>query len=129
MEDLALFPEKRISEADLPSLAVGWRKAGMSVVFADGCFDPVCADLVGQLRDAGGEGDVLVVGVYPDGETAKRLGPPHPLVEESGRVTILAAMEFVDAVAVIPDGNVKGLLAVLKPDRHVPVKESSILLK
>lgn len=123
MEEVALFPDKHKSEAELPDLVEGWRKAGMSVVFADGCFDPMCADLVGQLRRASEEGDVLVVGVYPDGETAGRLGPPHPLVEELGRRTILAAVEFVDVVTPIPGGDTAKMLGLLRPDRHVSIEE------
>lgn len=124
-----MFPEKRRSGADLPSLAEGWRKAGMSVVFADGCFDPLHADLVRQLRAAREEGDVLVVGVHPDSGAASRLGAPHPLVDAEGRMTILAAVECVDVVVPVPDGGAAEIVEALKPNRRVEIREHPLAVK
>lgn len=129
MEYPKLFSEKYAAEADLPALVEGWKRAGMSAVFIAGCFDPIHAGLIRRLKAAREEGDLLVVGVYSDSGVAARLGAPHPLIDAQGRMTILAAVEFVDAVTLIEDGDAARAAALLNPARRVEIVEQPLALK
>ena len=56
------------------------REDGLTVVFANGCFDLLHVGHIRYLRGAAAEGDVLVVGVNSDESVRRLKGPERPLV-------------------------------------------------
>ena len=88
------------------------------IVLANGCFDPLHVGHVRYLEDARRHGDFLVVALNND-ESARRLkGNGRPVVGESARAEVLAAIAAVDAVLLFGDENVERILDVLHPDVH-----------
>jgi D-beta-D-heptose 7-phosphate kinase/D-beta-D-heptose 1-phosphate adenosyltransferase len=98
--------------------AAVWRGAQRGrVVFTNGVFDLLHAGHVALLETARGEGDALVVGVNSDG-SVRRLGkgPDRPLVAESERVRVLAALAAVDCVVLFDEDTPLALIRRLRPD-------------
>jgi len=106
--------------------AVGWERAeavvaavrarGGTVVATGGCFDLVHAGHVANLRAARALGDCLVVCVNSDASVRRLKGADRPLVGQADRASVLAALEFVDAVIVFEERTPEAALDRLRPD-------------
>jgi len=88
-----------------------------SVVFTNGCFEILHAGHVVYLDRARSMGDALVVGVNSDA-SARRLGKGagRPIVGESDRALLIAALESVDAVCLFDEDTPAELIAAIVPD-------------
>jgi D-glycero-beta-D-manno-heptose 1-phosphate adenylyltransferase len=91
------------------------REEGKTVVFTNGCFDILHIGHIRYLRESRALGDCLVVGVNSDDSVRELKGEPRPLVPELERAEILAAMEFVDYVAIFTEQTADALILELKP--------------
>lgn len=94
------------------------RHRGKTVVLANGCFDVLHAGHVRYLEAAKSIGDVLVVGINSDQEVATLKGAGRPLLPESERAEIVAALAAVDLVTIFNEPTVAELLLAIKPDIH-----------
>jgi rfaE bifunctional protein nucleotidyltransferase chain/domain len=110
--------EKIIARKDLRQVAAELRAAGRSMVFANGCFDILHVGHVRYLRGARSEGDSLVVGVNSDSGVGGLKGPGRPVLDETARALLVAALREVDYVVIFPEPNVEALLEELRPDVH-----------
>lgn len=95
------------------------RENGGRVVATGGCFDLLHAGHISLLRAARRLGDCLVVCANSDASVRALKGPDRPLVPAADRVRVLAALEFVDAVAVFDELTPASLLERLRPDLWV----------
>ena len=91
---------------------------GRRIVFANGCFDTLHVGHIRYLEGARCEGDVLVVGVNADSSVCNLKGPGRPILDESARAQLVAALRCVDYVLLFAEPNVEALLAELRPDVH-----------
>jgi rfaE bifunctional protein nucleotidyltransferase chain/domain len=108
-------------ELDRDSLArrlAGERKAGKSIVLANGCFDLLHVGHVRYLEAAKREGDVLVVALNSDESVRRNKGAGRPLVPESERVELIAAIRVVDYVTVFGEPTADALIRALRPNVH-----------
>ena len=94
------------------------RAAGKRVVLANGCFDLIHVGHVRYLEGAKQEGDFLVVAVNGDRSVAALKGPGRPILNESDRAEMVAALEAVDLVVVFEQGTVAEVIEALRPDVH-----------
>lgn len=94
------------------------RERGLTVVLANGCFDVLHAGHVRYLEAAKSIGDMLVVGINSDAEVARQKGAGRPLLPESERAEIVAALAAVDLVTIFNEPTVEKLLLAIKPDIH-----------
>ncbi|HKD18009.1 MAG TPA: adenylyltransferase/cytidyltransferase family protein [Thermoanaerobaculia bacterium] len=94
------------------------RRAGQTIVFANGAFDLLHVGHVRYLEAARREGDWLVVGVNSDGSVARAKGPSRPVLPEAERAEIVAALAAADAVVVFEEDSPAALIAALRPDVH-----------
>src|SRR5688572_32565798 len=81
------------------------RDRGMTVVLANGCFDVLHAGHVRYLQGAKSIGDMLVVGINSDEQVATLKGAGRPLMPESERAEIVAALAAVDLVTIFKIGR------------------------
>jgi rfaE bifunctional protein nucleotidyltransferase chain/domain len=88
------------------------------VVFANGCFDTLHVGHVRYLEGARREGDLLVVAVNTDSSVCDLKGPGRPILPESARANLVAALRAVDYVVLFSEPNVESLLEFLRPDVH-----------
>lgn len=94
-----------------------WRGSGRKVVFTNGVFDLLHRGHVTYLGAARALGDVLVVGVNADA-SVRRLGkgPDRPIVPESDRAFVVAALRAVDAAVLFGEDTPLALIRALEPD-------------
>ncbi len=94
------------------------KRRGRRIVLANGCFDTLHVGHVRYLEGARREGDVLVVGVNADSSVRNLKGPGRPILDESARAQLVAALRSVDYVVLFAEPNVEALLKELRPDVH-----------
>lgn len=94
------------------------RQRGLTVVLANGCFDVLHVGHVRYLEAAKSIGDILVVGINSDEQVARLKGAGRPLLPESERAEIVAAVAAVDLVTIFNEPTVEQLLLAIKPDVH-----------
>src|SRR5262249_56338138 len=76
---------------------------------------------VGHIRYLEGarqEGDILIVGVNADSSVCALKGAGRPILPESARMILVAALRSVDYVVPFAEHNVERLLEFLRPDVH-----------
>jgi rfaE bifunctional protein nucleotidyltransferase chain/domain len=88
------------------------RRRGRRIVLTNGIFDLLHVGHLRYLRAARALGDVLVVGVNADRAVGK---PGRPLVPETERAELVAALEPVDGVVIFAEPTADTLLRVLRP--------------
>src|SRR5713226_7558557 len=95
-----------------------YKRHGLRIVFANGCFDTLHVGHIRYLEGARREGDILVVGVNADSSVCSLKGPGRPILDEQARAQLVAALRAVDYVVLFDEPNVEALLETLRPDVH-----------
>jgi rfaE bifunctional protein nucleotidyltransferase chain/domain len=106
---------------ELKSITVQARRNGKTVVFTNGCFDLLHRGHVHVLREAKALGDILVVAINSDGSVKAIKGPNRPVLPESDRAELVAAMEMVDYVALFDEPDPYKMIAAIRPNVLVKV--------
>jgi D-glycero-beta-D-manno-heptose 1-phosphate adenylyltransferase len=111
---------KIVSREQIRELLAERKRTGATpkVVLANGCFDTLHVGHVRYLEGARREGDILVVAVNSDSSVCKLKGPGRPILPESARAALVAALRAVDYVVLFSEPNVEALLEFLHPDVH-----------
>src|SRR5258708_39123550 len=107
---------KIIERRELPRVGEELREQGKKIVFANGCFDILHVGHVRYLVGARDQGDALVVGVNADSGVQGLKGPGRPVLNETARAMLVAALRGVDYGVLFPEPDVEALLAELRPD-------------
>lgn len=94
----------------------GWRGAGKSVVFTNGCYDILHPGHIRLLEKARSLGDVLVLALNTDASVARLKGPSRPLISETERARMVLALEAVEAVTFFDEDTPRELIAEVLPD-------------
>jgi D-beta-D-heptose 7-phosphate kinase/D-beta-D-heptose 1-phosphate adenosyltransferase len=105
-----------LSQDELIQVAGRERRGPRRVVFTNGCFDLLHPGHIQTLEMARSLGDLLVVGVNTDRGVRALKGPLRPLVPESERAEILAALQAVDFAVLFDEDTPRELIARLRPD-------------
>ena len=107
-----------LGRADLVTRVAAERAAGRTIAFANGAFDLLHVGHVRYLQAAAAEADILVVAVNDDRSVRGLKGPGRPIMTESDRAELVAALRCVRYVTVFPEPTVGPLLEALRPDVH-----------
>jgi rfaE bifunctional protein nucleotidyltransferase chain/domain len=94
------------------------RDAGLTIAFANGVFDLLHVGHVRYLQAAAAEADRLIVAVNADASVRRLKGEARPILDESARAEMVAALRGVDYVVIFADDTVGPLLTRLRPDVH-----------
>ncbi|MGH8897441.1 MAG: PfkB family carbohydrate kinase [Egibacteraceae bacterium] len=92
------------------------RAANGTVVATGGCFDLLHVGHINLLRSARALGDCLVVCLNSDASVTRLKGPDRPVNSLADRMTVLEALDCVDAVAVFDEDSPHAVLARLRPE-------------
>ena len=109
---------KVLSKARILEEAEQSRRAGKTVVFANGAFDLLHVGHVRYLEGARHQADRLIVAVNDDESVRRSKGLSRPIMAALDRAEIVAALRAVDYVVIFPEPTVAPLLELLKPDVH-----------
>ena len=93
-----------------------WRKDNQKLVFTNGCFDLFHLGHVNYLAKARDLGSKLIIGLNTDASVSRIKGPSRPVKDQKSRATILAAMQFVDAVIFFDEETPIDLITWVQPD-------------
>ena len=107
-----------VSELELVERVAADHRAGLTVAFANGCFDLLHVGHVRYLRGAAREADRLIVAINSDDSVRALKGINRPVLNEQERAELVAALAGVDYVIVFADATVSRLLLLVKPDVH-----------
>jgi len=89
---------------------------GERIVFTNGCFDLLHFGHAKYLEDARSKGDRLVVAINSDASVKKIKGNNRPIMNESDRLGLVAALESVDFVVLFNEETPLKVIKELKPD-------------
>jgi rfaE bifunctional protein nucleotidyltransferase chain/domain len=95
-----------------------WRNAGERVILANGCFDLLHVGHVRYLRAAKELGGRLIVAINSDQSVRGLKGEGRPLMPDTERAEILAALEDVDAIVIFSESDVRALIREIRPNVH-----------
>lgn len=91
------------------------KRKGKRVVFTNGCFDLLHAGHVKYLQKARTLGDLLILGLNSDASVRRLKGERRPLIGETERAHILAALDCIDYVVIFDEETPLRLIETLKP--------------
>jgi rfaE bifunctional protein kinase chain/domain len=112
-------PKDKIkSIEELAAIAASFRSAKRPVVHCHGGFDLLHIGAIRLLEQARKLGEVLMVTLVPDLN-----GEPERLFDQTMRAEALAALDFVDYVAVARSLQSVEAIQCLRPNVYVPVDE------
>ena len=94
------------------------RGDGLSIAFANGCFDLLHVGHVRYLLAAAAEADRLIVAINDDRSVTALKGPNRPILIAADRAELVAAVRGVSYVVIFDEPTVTPLLEALKPDVH-----------
>jgi D-beta-D-heptose 7-phosphate kinase/D-beta-D-heptose 1-phosphate adenosyltransferase len=92
------------------------RESGKKLVFTNGCFDILHVGHVRYLNQARALGDALVVAINSDRSVREIKGNGRPIVNESERAEVLAALACVDFVVLFDDPTPQNIIDAIVPD-------------
>jgi len=92
------------------------RAGGRRLVFTNGCFDLLHVGHVRYLSEARRLGDALLVAINSDASVRALKGAGRPILSESERAEILAALASVDFVTVFEEESPRALISEVLPD-------------
>lgn len=94
------------------------REQGLTIAFANGCFDLLHVGHVRYLGAASREADRLIVAINDDGSVRALKGEGRPILPAEERAELVAALRGVDYVVTFHEPTVTPLLEQLRPDVH-----------
>lgn len=95
------------------------RRAGLKIVFTNGCFDILHAGHVEYLSTAKSFGDVLIVGLNDDDSVRRLKGSSRPINCQEDRAKVLLSLKAVDHVIFFGEQTAENLIAEVKPNVYV----------
>ncbi len=117
MSSREIINSKIFKPENLKNKIAIWQFEGKKIVFTNGVFDLLHLGHIDYLSKAKDLGNILIVGVNTD-DSAKRLekGSNRPITDEVSRSTIIAALNFVDAVVLFNEDTPYELIKVCQPN-------------
>jgi rfaE bifunctional protein nucleotidyltransferase chain/domain len=109
---------KIVSRERLREQLAEHQRRGRQIVFANGCFDVLHVGHIRYLEGAKRQGDVLVVAVNSDSSVCGLKGSGRPILPESARAELVAALRVVDYVVLFSEATAESLLEYVRPDVH-----------
>jgi len=101
---------------EIETIVAKAKQDGKRVVFANGCFDLLHRGHLHLLREAKKLGDLLVVALNSDSSVRGIKGAERPILPESERAELIAALEMVDYVTLFDEPDPYNAIQALKPD-------------
>jgi D-beta-D-heptose 7-phosphate kinase/D-beta-D-heptose 1-phosphate adenosyltransferase len=115
--EIALHGEDKVVTRDeLVRRVALWKASGERVAFTNGCFDLLHIGHITVLEQARRFADRLIVAINSDASVSGLKGADRPVVGESERARVLAALAAVDAVVVFGEPTPLEVILATHPD-------------
>ncbi len=101
---------------EIKAIVANARRDGKKVVLTNGCFDLLHRGHLHLLREAKKQGDLLVVALNSDSSVKTIKGADRPVLPESERAELIAALEMVNYVTAFDEADPYKLIKELEPD-------------
>jgi len=101
---------------ELVEARTGWKAAGQTVVFTNGCYDLLHPGHIRLLEKARSLGDILILALNSDASVSRLKGPSRPLIAECERAEVALGLEAVDAVTLFDEDTPRELIVAVLPD-------------
>jgi D-beta-D-heptose 7-phosphate kinase/D-beta-D-heptose 1-phosphate adenosyltransferase len=105
-----------VSWGEARRLREGWGRQGLTVGFANGCFDLLHPGHIALIRAATAACDRLIVALNSDASVRRLKGSSRPVQDERARAAVMGALKGVAAVVVFEEDTPKEIIAALQPD-------------
>jgi len=92
------------------------KKLKGKLVFTNGCFDLLHVGHIRYLQEARKLGDYLIIGLNSDKSVKKIKGSFRPIIPETERAEVLAALESVSFVVLFDEDTPYELISAIQPD-------------
>ena len=116
MNNLERISNKIVDRQKLKNLLSIWNFQDKKIVFTNGCFDILHLGHIDYLSKAKDQGHILIIGVNTDNSVKRLKGNNRPITDENSRATILASLQFVDAVILFDEDTPYELIKFVQPD-------------
>lgn len=93
-----------------------WKQRGLSVGFANGCFDLLHPGHLKLLNAAAAACDRLVVAINADDSVRRLKGADRPIQNQEARAAVLAGLRGVALVTIFEEDTPLELIKAIKPD-------------
>lgn len=113
------YKNKIISFNKIEMICKKIRQEGKTIVTTNGCFDILHLGHVEYLQKASELSDILIVGINSQDSVRRIKGSDRPIMSEQGRVSVVAALGFVDYCVIFDEDTPIELLKTIKPDIHI----------
>jgi rfaE bifunctional protein nucleotidyltransferase chain/domain len=110
---------KIIRFLDIEELCIKIKKDKRTIVTTNGCFDILHLGHIRYLQEASEFGDVFIIGINSQESVRRLKGAGRPVTSEIGRISVVAALGFVDYCVLFEEETPVELLLKIKPDLHV----------
>lgn len=94
------------------------KKEGKTIVTNNGSYDLLHFGHVKSLQEAKQQGDVLIVGINSDSSVKKYKSKDRPIIPQTQRAEMIAALECVDYVFIFEETTPIRFINLLKPHIH-----------
>jgi D-beta-D-heptose 7-phosphate kinase/D-beta-D-heptose 1-phosphate adenosyltransferase len=105
-----------VSWEEARRLREDWGRQGLSVGFANGCFDLLHPGHVALIGQAAGACDRLIVALNSDASVRRLKGPGRPAQDQAARACVMGALKGVAAVTIFDQDTPKEIIDLLQPD-------------
>lgn len=104
---------------EIKNLVEDLKKQNKKIVTTNGVFDILHLGHIKYLQEAKKLGDVLIVAINSDDSVKQIKGSERPINNQQSRAEVLAALSFVDYVAIFNETDPVNVLSEIKPTIHV----------
>jgi len=113
---IAMSVQKIKTLDEILALRAEFRQGGRRVVFTNGCFDLLHVGHVRYLSEARRLGDALIVGINSDSSVRGLKGPGRPVMPETERAEVVAALASVDYCFLFSEPTPQRVIDAIVPD-------------
>lgn len=113
-----MLPPEFVPLEKLAGVVARHKSEGKSVALANGGFDLLHVGHIRYLQEAKTLADILVVALNSDLSLRRLKGEDRALIDEYGRIRLIASLACVDYVTLFEEDRADRVLLLLKPDVH-----------
>jgi D-beta-D-heptose 7-phosphate kinase/D-beta-D-heptose 1-phosphate adenosyltransferase len=114
--EVVVAGHKLKNQSWIQDIARDIRDSHKKIVFTNGCFDIIHPGHIKTLEFARAQGDVLMLGLNSDKSVRRLKGAGRPILNQSQRVQVLAALAMVDYIVIFNESTPLNLIKKIKPD-------------